>query len=86
MSVITRQGRVSGTKIEHRLFSFISLNWRGQPLVIFETVVNLIGATTTRTGLRVKAILDTRTYHKGINVEDELMHDVHLRRHRLHPE
>jgi hypothetical protein len=79
-------GTSKWNKIEHRLFSFISLNWRGQPLVNFETVVNLIGATTTRTGLRVKAVLDTRTYQKGVNVEDEMMHDVHLRRHKVHPD
>jgi len=47
-------------KIEHRLFSFISINWRGRPLVNYATVVNLIGATKTRTGLRVKAVLDTK--------------------------
>jgi len=78
-------GTSKWNKIEHRLFSFISLNWRGQPLVNFETVVNLIGATKTRTGLRVKAILDTRTYQKGLNVEDDIMQDVHLRRHNVHP-
>jgi hypothetical protein len=52
----------------------------------YETVVNLIGATKTRTGLRVKAVLDTGTYHKGVKVEDEAMRDIRLRRHKLHPE
>ena len=52
----------------------------------YETVVNLIGATKTRTGLRVKAVLDTRTYPKGLKVEEEAMRDVQLRRHTLHPE
>jgi len=61
-------GTSKWNKIEHRLFSFISINWRGRPLVNYETVVNLIGATKTRTGLRVKAVLDTRTYHKGVKV------------------
>jgi len=79
-------GTSKWNKIEHRLFSFISLNWRGQPLVNFETVVNLIGATRTRTGLRVKAVLDTRTYQKGLNVEDEVLQDVRLRRHTVHPD
>ena len=51
-------------KIEHRLFSFISMNWRGQPLVSYEAVVNLIGGTRTRSGLKVKATLDTRSYEK----------------------
>jgi transposase len=78
-------GTSKWNKIEHRLFSFISLNWRGQPLVNYETVVNLIGATRTRTGLRVKAVLDTKTYHKGVKAEDEAMREVRLRRHKLHP-
>ena len=52
----------------------------------FETVVNLIGATKTRTGLRVKAVLDTGTYHKGFKIEDEVMRDLRLRRHALHPD
>jgi len=77
-------GTSKWNKIEHRLFSFISLNWRGVPLVNFETVVNLIGATRTRTGLRVKAILDTNEYKKGIKVPDEDMNSLHLTRHRFH--
>jgi hypothetical protein len=49
-------------QIEHRLFSFISLNWRGQPLLNYETIINLIGGTKTQTGLKVKAVLDTNDY------------------------
>ena len=79
-------GTSKWNKIEHRLFSLISLNWRGRPLVNYETVVNLIGATKTRTGLRVKAVLDTRTYQKGLTVEAEALRDVQLRPHRLHPD
>ena len=79
-------GTSKWNKIEHRLFSFISLNWRGQPLVNYETVVNLIGATKTRTGLRVKAVLDTGTYDKGVKVEAQAMHELRLRRHKLHPD
>jgi transposase len=79
-------GTSKWNKIEHRLFSFISLNWRGRPLVNYETVVNLIGATKTRTGLRVKAILDTRTYPKGLKVKEQTMRDVQLHRHTLHPD
>lgn len=79
-------GTSKWNKIEHRLFSFISLNWRGRPLVNYETVVNLIGATKTRTGLRVKAVLDTRTYPKGIKVDAQAMRDVQLRRHTLYPD
>jgi transposase len=79
-------GTSKWNKIEHRLFSFISLNWRGRPLVNYETVVNLIGATRTRTGLRVKAVLDTGTYDTGVKVEAQAMHEIHLRRHQLHPD
>ena len=79
-------GTSKWNKIEHRLFSFISLNWRGRPLVNYETVVNLIGATKTRTGLRVKAVLDTGTYAKGLTVEDQALRDVQLRRHTFHPD
>jgi hypothetical protein len=55
-------------------------------LVNYETLVNLIGATKTRTGLRVKAVLDTKTYPKGVKVEDEAMKELRLRRHKLHPD
>ena len=52
-------------KIEHRLFSFISLNWKGEPLINYETIIHLIGGTKTRTGLKVKAVLDTNDYEIG---------------------
>jgi hypothetical protein len=79
-------GTSKWNKIEHRLFSFISINWRGRPLVNYETMVNLIGATKTRTGLRVKAVLDTGTYPKGVKVDNTALREVRLRRHRLHPD
>ena len=79
-------GTSKWNKIEHRLFSFISLNWQGRPLVNYETVVNLIGATKTRSGLRVKAVLDTGTYEKGLKVEEQAMRELRLRRHKLHPD
>jgi hypothetical protein len=78
-------GTSKWNKIEHRLFSFISLNWKGQPLINYETVVNLIGGTRTRTGLKVKAVLDTNDYEIGIKVSDEQLEKVRLRRHRVHP-
>src|SRR5260370_1108211 len=59
-------GTSKWNKIEHRLFSFISLNWKGKPLVNYETVVNLIGGTRTRAGLKVKAVLDANQYKTGI--------------------
>jgi hypothetical protein len=61
------------SKIEHRLFSFISMNWRAKPLVSYRVIVNLISATTTDTGLTVCCELDTNFYPKGIVVSDEEM-------------
>jgi hypothetical protein len=73
-------------QIEHRLFSFLSLNWQGQPLVSYETVVNLIGATRTKTGLRGKATLDPKEYAVGIKISDEAMAQLHLAPHEVHPQ
>jgi hypothetical protein len=70
-------GTSKWNKIEHRLFSYITSNWRGQPLVSHEAIVNLIASTTTRAGLIVKAALDTNVYETGIKVSDEEM--AHLR-------
>jgi hypothetical protein len=74
-------GTSKWNKIEHRMFSFISLNWKGRPLVSYETVVNLIGATRTKTGLRIKAALDTRQYEAGAKIPDEEMERINLRPH-----
>jgi hypothetical protein len=78
-------GTSKWNKIEHRMFSFISLNWKGQPLVSYETVVNLIGATRTKTGLRVKAELDARQYEAGVKISDEEMQRINLRPHSTNP-
>lgn len=78
-------GTSKWNKIEHRMFSFISLNWKGQPLVSYETVVNLIGATRTKTGLRIKAALDTREYVAGVKISDEEMERINLRSHSINP-
>jgi hypothetical protein len=67
------------------MFSFISLHWKGQPLVSYETVVNLIGATRTKTGLRVRAALDPRMYEAGVKISEEEMGSVNIRLHRVHP-
>ena len=66
-------GTSKWNKIEHRLFSYITSNWRGQPLVNLQTIVNLIASTTTKTGLIVQAALDTNIYETGIKVSDEEM-------------
>ena len=79
-------GTSKWNKIEHRLFSAISQNWRGKPLVSHEVVVNLIGATTTRTGLRVRAELDTNRYPTGRSVPDHVLETIHIRRDPFHGE
>jgi len=79
-------GTSKWNKIEHRMFSFISLNWSGQPLVSFETVIQLISATTTRTGLHIKARLDKRVYATGIKIANEEMEKLNLRLHEKHPQ
>nr|MBS0020489.1 ISAzo13 family transposase [Gammaproteobacteria bacterium] len=73
-------------KIEHRMFSFISLNWRGQPLVSHEVIVNLIGTTSTRRGLTIQTELDTATYPKGVKVTDDDLNKVNLTRASFHGE
>jgi hypothetical protein len=77
-------GTSKWNKIEHRLFSFITQNWRGCPLLSRQMVVNLIQHTTTRTGLLVKAALDTNHYETAIKVSDAEMASLKLTRHRFH--
>ena len=79
-------GTSKWNKIEHRLFSFISLNWRGKPLVSHEVIVNLIAATTTRRGLTVRAELDPTLYPKGVKVSDEEFAAICLTRDEFHGE
>ena len=79
-------GTSKWNKIEHRLFSHISLNWRGRPLVSHEVVVNLIGSTTTKKGLRVTAKLDRGIYPTKIKVSDDQLHRINLRPHSFHGE
>ena len=73
-------GTSKWNKIEHRLFSFITKNWRGKPLISLETIVNLIANTTTETGLEVRTAKDTNIYQKGIKVSDEEMKKTNLKR------
>lgn len=79
-------GTSKWNKIEHRLFSFISSNWRGEPLRDYETIVNLIAATTTAKGLKVTCRLDRRKYPTGRDVSDEEMKRVNLKRAKFHGE
>ncbi len=67
------------------MFSFISMNWLGPPLVSYETVIKLIGGTTTNKGLSVAARIDEREYEKGIKFSDGDMAQLQLQPHSLHP-
>jgi hypothetical protein len=73
-------------KIEHRLFSFISMNWKAQPLVSYRVIVDLIAATTTTTGLTVRCELDDNDYPKAIVVSDQQMADLNITRDAFHGE
>jgi len=77
-------GTSKWNKIEHRLFSFISQNWRGKPLISHEVIINLIAATTSKTGLSVKSDLDLNLYPAGIKVSDKQMTELRLRRDPFH--
>jgi hypothetical protein len=77
-------GTSKWNKIEHRLFSFITINWRGKPLRSYRTIVQLIAATTTDTGLKVRAELDENKYPKGVKVSDAQMAALNLSRHSFH--
>jgi hypothetical protein len=72
--------------IEHRLFSFISQNWRGKPLVSYAVILSLIAATTTATGLTVESVLDTDTYPTGQKVSDAQMATLRIERAAFHGE
>jgi Rhodopirellula transposase DDE domain len=79
-------GTSKWNKIEHRLFCHITQNWRAKPLVSRAAVVELIAATTTKTGLKVACALDERTYEKGIKITDAEMEALDIRGHTFHPE
>ena len=77
-------GTSKWNKIEHRLFCFITKNWRGRPLTSYQTIVNLIGSTTTKTGLTVRAALDTTQYETGIKITDQEFAHVNCKRAAFH--
>jgi hypothetical protein len=79
-------GTSKWNKIEHRLFSFISINWRGKPLTIHRVIVELISATTTRTGLRVQADIDTGVYPLGQKVTDKELAALPIDGHQWRPD
>jgi hypothetical protein len=79
-------GTSKWNKIEHRLFSFISKNWRGQPLASYEVIINLIAATSTRTGLEIYARLDEGVYPDKVHLSDQQLAAVNITRNPFHGE
>ena len=79
-------GTSKWNKIEHRLFSFITQNWRAKPLVSYRVIVDLIAATTTKAGLKVFCELDTNSYPKGIVVSEAEMASINIKRADFHGE
>ncbi len=79
-------GTSKWNKIEHRLFSFISMNWRGKPLVSHQTILKLISSTETEQGLTVHCALDENQYEKGIKISDDVMETIRLYRNTFHGE
>ncbi len=82
-------GTSKWNKIEHRMFSAITMNWRGRPLQTHEVLVQTIAATTNKSGLTIESMRDTNTYQKGIRITDQQMKTfeaAHLRRHEFHPD
>ena len=79
-------GTSKWNKIEHRMFSHISMNWRGKPLISHEVIVNLIGSTTTKNGLNIMVELDTNKYEKGIKITDEELQNINIIKNDFHGE
>jgi hypothetical protein len=79
-------GTSKWNKIEHRLFSFISINWRGKPLTSYQVIINLIASTKTKTGLMVKARLDSKKYSKGKKITDSEMKELKIVKNKFHGE
>jgi transposase len=77
-------GTSKWNKIEHKLFSFISMNWRGRPLTSIQVIINLIGATKSKSGLKVKTSLDENIYEKGIKITDEEFEKINVQRDNFH--
>ncbi len=79
-------GTSKWNRIEHRLFAYISQNWRGKPLVSHQVIIQLIGATTTEAGLTVTCDIDRASYPKGLAVSDAEMADLNIKRHTFQGE
>jgi len=79
-------GTSKWNKIEHRLFSFVSKNWRGRPLISLAVIVSLIGSTTTENGLKVDCVVDDSEYERGVEISDEEFNSIVIKPHKFHGE
>jgi hypothetical protein len=79
-------GTSKWNKIEHKLFSFISMNWRGRPLTSIQLIISLIGATKSKSGLKVKTSFDENIYEKGIKISDEELRTINIKKNIFHGE
>lgn len=79
-------GTSKWNKIEHKMFSFISMNWRAKPLTCLQTIVKLISSTKTESGLKIKAKVNKKKYKTGIKISDEEMEELNLEKHKFHGE
>ena len=79
-------GTSNRNKIEHRLFSYISINWRGKPLTSLAVIIGLINGTTTAKGLTVTAKLDENQYKTGVKIDDEEFEKINLKKYKFHGE
>jgi hypothetical protein len=79
-------GTSKWNKIEHRMFSFITMNWRGKPLTTLETIINLIGKTKTKKGLEIKVVADKQSYEKGRKISKEDFDSINIKRRNFHGE
>ncbi len=79
-------GTSKWNKIEHRMFSYITMNWRGRPLISHEVIINAIANTKTTTGLKINAELDANSYPLGVKVSDEELRQINIERAEFHGE
>lgn len=79
-------GTSKWNKIEHRMFSFISQNWRAKPLTDYKTIISLINSTKTNNGLKIKAVLDNTVYEKGRKISDEEFDRINIYKYKFHGE
>ena len=79
-------GTSKWNKIEHKMFSFISMNWRGKPLTSYELIINLIEGTSTKKGLKIKAKIDRKIYETGRKISEAELREINIEKSEINPE